>query len=158
MKVRILAIGDHRIQVIPSTFNDPQMGREQFRLLLQKLVTDDRVDFIGEEIYRERSTFAEHVANSSGARWEPIEMSLKARDELGITEDQKNRPDGIETRVPSDGIREEFMVWKSLQKAGDVQNVLIICGRTHRDALARRFQEAGHEVEPDDVRNYGIHN
>ena len=58
-----------------------------------------------------------------------------------------------ETRVPSDGIREEFMAWKTLKIAGKVQSIMIVCGRLHTDALAERFRKAGHEVDKHDLGN-----
>ena len=156
MRVLILPIEDHRIQVIPRVIHDPRGDRERkrFELVLRKLVRDRTVDLIGEETYPEKNTIAKKVANRLGLRWEAIEMSLKARDELGITEDQNNRPHGNETRVSSDGIREEFMVWKSLHKAGGAQSILIICGRMHKDAVAQKFREAGHKVDLDGLCNY----
>lgn len=153
--MRILILGlDHAIQAIPGNFPNPRKNR--YERLLKQLVKDRAVGFLGEETYLNERSIAKRVANSvNGVHWEPIEMSSEERDAFGITENQNNRPRANETRVSSDPIREEYMVRTALEKAGNARSVLILCGRIHADALAERFREAGHDVDTDDLLNYG---
>jgi len=72
---------------------------------------------LGEETYPDKDAIAKFVAKSFDIRWEPIEMSLAAREELGIADEQLHEqhepifsggiPIGSRVvRVLSDGIRE----------------------------------------------------
>jgi len=114
---------DHEIQ----TFEGKRTldEKKEFEHLLRKLITEHRIEFIGDETYREKGAIAKSVAILVGIHWEPIEMSLKARHELGIAEEQATmRYEPIfdgglvvgskHRRVLSDGIREEYMFWRTL--------------------------------------------
>jgi hypothetical protein len=154
MEILILGLQDHRIQEAPRSFRDPlrEQQRRQLELLLRRVVQSRKVDFIGEETYPARNTIAKQVAHCLGFRWVAIEMSERARDELGIAEEQRTRPASPnESRVASDAIREEFMVWKTLKEAVSAQSILVVCGLMHTHALAERFRKAGYEPDIQDL-------
>jgi hypothetical protein len=56
-------------------------------------------------------------------------------------------------RVLSDGIREEYMLWCALTKAGEARSILILCGSSHADELRQRFEKLGHQVTLDSLCN-----
>ncbi len=159
MRVYILGI-DHEIQ----TFDGKRTAEEkaEFEKLLRALVSQHHIEFIGDETYREKNAIAKSVASSLGIRWEPIEMSQKAREELGIAEEQATQRheeifadnlvvDSKPVRVLSDGIREEYMVWRTLTKAAEAQSILVLCGFSHIDELRQKFEKAGHQVTIDSL-------
>lgn len=152
---------DHKIQVFDGECTAEK--KLEFGELLRRLMSERQFEFIGEESFLEKCTIARSVAGLLGIRWELIEMSREARKALGIADEQyhQRQPfDDIqqkpseESRVPSDGIREEYMVWRTLQGAANAKNVLVLCGMLHVEELRRRFERAGSMVTVDSLRNY----
>jgi hypothetical protein len=97
-----------------------------------------------------------------------IHISKVAENALGITEEQESREsksqemlDGVPTckerHLPSDAIREEYMVWRTTTEARKVNaaNILILCGSIHAEEMAKRFLRDGHQVETDYLCQYG---
>ena len=159
-QVYILGI-DHEIQACDSTRTMHE--RSKFTDLLRKLVADNNIGFIGEETFPEKNTIAKCVACVYGIRWEIIEMSRQARQALGIADEQKNqrqpfddikREPSKQVRVLSDGIREEYMLWRTLTMAGDSVNILVLCGMLHVGELERRFKNAQCQVKADSLCKY----
>jgi hypothetical protein len=125
-------------------------------------LSEYHIGFIGDETYPEKDAIAKSVARSLDIRWEPIEMSFAAREALGIAEEQLHHrhepifsggiPVGSRVvRVLSDGIREEYMLWRTLTQADQAGNILILCGFSHVDELCQRFEKAGHQVTTDSL-------
>jgi hypothetical protein len=156
--VNIFILGiDHKVTKEIGNFTQGAIlrQRQEFEKLLNRLVDKRKVEFIGEEEYPERPTIARRIAKSlTGVRCESIEMSKQERHARGIQEEQNNRPRCPETRVPSDEIREKFMVQRTIALARDAHSVLILCGRLHTESLANKFLKAGHHVETGDLGNY----
>jgi hypothetical protein len=160
MKVYILGI-DHEIQ--KDDGHTEAALKVKFEELLRQLVRESGIDFIGEETFSEDNTIAKRIADSLGIPRKPIEMSRKARTELGIAEEQKNgryeciigedgTPMGFKSkRVLSDRIREEYMFWRTLTEVGMAQSILILCGFIHAEELGQRFEKAGHQVTTDSL-------
>lgn len=172
MKIRIIGTA-HKIQDLAA--DDSLAARKK---LLEKYVRHmiydhtPKVEFIGEEARftddagnHPCETIARKVAESEPGkvRWRNIDMPKAARDVLGITDEQKNRQrnemlDGElffkETRVPSDAIREAFMVWRAIKEAGQVESILIICGNLHVAELAEILKAQGHEVATEYLHDY----
>jgi hypothetical protein len=114
--VYILGI-DHEIQTYGKRAQEDKI---EFEKLLRQLMAERYIEFVGEETYPEKNAIAKFVAESLAIRWEPIEMSLAAREELGIVDEQLHErhepifsggiPIGSRVvRVLSDGIREEYI-------------------------------------------------
>jgi hypothetical protein len=157
--IYILGI-DHEIQT--SDGKRTAEEKAEFEKLLRALVVEHHTEFIAEETYLDKDSIAKSVAKSLAIPWEPIEMSLAAREALGITEEQlRERREVImsggmpisikHVRVPSDGIREEYMVWCALTKADEAKNILVLCGFSHVDELRQRFEKAGHRITTDSL-------
>lgn len=170
MEIYILGI-DHEIQ----TFDGRRSQEEKtaYAQLLKRLIPERGIKFVGEETKPsvveetspEKLPIAKAVAISFDIPWELIEMSKTARKELGIAEEQatmRNEPifeGGLvvgskHVRVPSDGIREEYMVWRTLRKAEEAQSILVLCGFLHADELCQRFEKQGCQVIVDSLCNY----
>lgn len=157
--VYILGI-DHEIQIVDGRRTAEE--KSDFEKLLRTLVHERHIEFIGEETYPEKNAIAKSVASSLDIRWEPIEMSLAAREALGIADEQlreRHEPifsGGIPVgsrivRVLSDGIREEYMLWRTLTKADEAKNILVLCGFSHVDELRQKFEKAGYQVTTDSL-------
>ncbi len=160
--VYILGI-DHEIQAFDGRRTAEE--KSEFEKLLRAVVSEHQIEFIGEETYLEKDAIAKSVARSLDIRWQPIEMSLTAREVLGITNEQlRERHEPVFSRgipissrvvrVLSDGIREEYMLWRTLTKADEVKNILVLCGFSHVDELRQRFEKAGHQVTTDSLCRY----
>lgn len=161
MKRNIYILGiDHEVQ----TFDGSRTAEEkaEFDKLLRELVSEHHIEFIGDETYPEKNAIAKSVAKSLQIPWEPIEMSFAAREALGIANEQlqeRHEPvfsGGIPVgsrvvRVLSDGIREEYMVWSTLTKADEAENILVLCGFSHVDELRQRFERACCQVKTDSL-------
>jgi len=161
MKRNIYIVGiDHEIQAFDGTGTENE--KAEFEKLLRVLVSEHHIEFIGDETYQDKDGIAKSVARSLDIPWEPIEMSLAAREALGIADEQlheRHEPifsGGIPVssrvvRVLSDGIREEYMLWRTLTKANEAKNILVLCGFSHVDELRQRFQKEGHRVTTDSL-------
>jgi hypothetical protein len=158
MNVYILGI-DHWIQHRDGLGAN---SHAEFEKLLREIIREYDITFIGDETFPERKAIAKEVANPPDIVWEPIEMPEAMRDELGIADQLKNRP--FETaisdegtvsrkhgRVPSDAIRENYMVNCAITKAGAAKSILILCGFQHGPELQARFANLGHQVTLDSL-------
>jgi hypothetical protein len=159
MNVYILAL-DHLTQNrdgrVPASYHD------EFERLVRALIAERGITFIGDETFQEKSPIAKKVAEALHIGWEGIEMTAKARKELDIEDEQRherNQPTDTESwssnavfvparRVPSDSIREEYMVWRAVKKAEEAsaENLLILCGFQHAERLQVIFQRGNHRV------------
>jgi hypothetical protein len=162
MKVYILGL-DHAIQ----NYEDPRSdaaARKNLETLLREIIQKATVQFIGEETFRDISTVARCLAVPMDIRWEAIEMSTKAREELGIAEEQtkqrteitvtENGVRPVNQRVLSDEIREAYMLWRVLTAGRRAQSVLVLCGFSHAEPLRQRFENHGHHVTLDSLCNH----
>lgn len=160
--VHILGI-DHEVQTFDGR-RTPE-DKTEFEKLLRQLMVERQIEFIGEETYPEKDAIAKVVAKSFNIRWEPIEMSLAAREALGIVDEQLHErhepifsggiPIGSRVvRVLSDGVREEYMLWRTLTQADEAKNILVLCGFSHVEELGRKFEKAGHQVTTDSLCRY----
>jgi hypothetical protein len=176
MKILIIGVG-HRVQE-PKTGSDPcpvADRKDLLKRLVTKRVSEGRITFVGEETKftddagtESIETIARQIAVSEGGlSWKNIHISKAAENALGISEEQESRGsisqemhDGVvvykERRLPSDAIREEYMVWRATTEAKKVNaaNILILCGSIHAEEMAKRFLRDGHQVETDYLCQY----
>jgi hypothetical protein len=158
MNVYILGI-DHEIQLVDN--NRPEADKEAFTKLLAELLIQQSVEFIGEETFPEKASIARTFEDVRSIRWAPIEMSVNARRELQIADEQATRCEPVfkdnmvvgsrPTRVLSDYIREEYMLWRTLTNAGDAKSILVLCGFMHSESLGKLFEREGHQVTVDSL-------
>jgi hypothetical protein len=169
MNVYILAL-DHLTQNRDARERVPASYHEKFEKLVRALIAERGITFIGDETFQERFPIAKEVADSLHIDWERIEMTTKARKELDIEDEQlheRHQPMDMESwssnavfvparRVPSDSIREEYMVWRAVKKAEEAraENLLILCGFQHADRLQVIFQRENHQVTMGSLCDY----
>jgi hypothetical protein len=159
VNIYILGI-DHAIQ----NYDDPRSdaaARTNLENLVREIIQQQDVRFVGEETLPFTNTVARCVACPMGLRWEAIEMSIKARKELGIADEQtKQRTQvtvgetgvkAVNQRVPSDEIREAYMVWRVVTAGRVFESVLVLCGFSHAEPLRQRFATLGHQVTLDSL-------
>lgn len=176
MKILIIGVGHGFQQPKTGTDQCPVATRKDLlKRLIMKRVNERGIKFVGEEIgftdevgAESVETIAQQVAVSqAGVSWKNIHISKAAEKALGITEEQESREskslemlDGVpaykERRLPSDAIREEYMVWRATAGARkvDAENILILCGSLHAEEMAKRFRRDGHQVETDYLCQY----
>jgi len=158
MKVYILGI-DHWIQHRDGLAAN---SHAEFEKLLREIIREQDITFIGDETYPERKAIAKEIANPPDVVWEAIEMPEAMRGKLGLADELRNRPfetaisdEGVVSRkykrVPSDAIRENYMVTQTISKAGAAKSILILCGFQHGPELFARFSELGHHVTLDSL-------
>ncbi len=171
---------DHELQRLDAWRNDAM--KHEYRNLLNQLVEQRGVQFIGEEASPAVECVGRQIAviRNLPREWRNIEMPPEMRQELGIDHEQNNRLvedrlGGIQSylgddgyyenrrngwhrfyaRVPSDDIREDYMTQRALEGAGNAESVLLLCGSMHVGELRKRFVGAGHNVAVDFLHNYG---
>jgi hypothetical protein len=158
MNVYILGI-DHGIQHADRLSEN---SHAEFEKLLREIIREHDITFIGDETFPERRAIAKEVAKPLDILWEAIEMPETKRAELGIVDEQKDRPfetiisdEGVLTRrykrVPSDAVREDYMVNCVITKAGAAKSILVLCGFNHGPELSARFAKLGHQVTLDSL-------
>ena len=129
--------------------------KESFVLMLQTEIRERGIRFIGEEARHGEPTIAQKVCGFENCHYANIEMTPQERERRNIppsyTDDRSNLPEAEKTRCNRE--REEYMCAKALAEAGGADSILIICGRTHAEAIAAKLRHLGHDVEPVDLRD-----
>jgi hypothetical protein len=179
--MNIFVLGaDHEIQRVDAWRTD-DMKRE-YRDLLTSVVGQHGVQFICEEANDMYQYVGQQITASRGLprEWKNIDMPQEVREQRGIAGEQNHRPveprlgiiqshvgdDGyyerrengegrFYQRVPSDAVREDYMVERAIEGAGNANSILVVCGHMHAPALAHRFTQAGHTATVDMLHNYG---
>jgi hypothetical protein len=128
--------------------------KNNFALLLQKSIAEKSVKLTAEETTHGKDTVTKRVCASVNGLYANIEMPPAERTARGI-------PAGYNENSitpPSDCARwnrerEEYMAAKTIAEAGDADSVMVVCGWSHTQPLADRFESMGHKVETADLRN-----
>lgn len=165
MNCLIISI-DHGMQVVPLRDEGAKSieSKARIRALVRQAIANRDVDLICEESDPRHLTIAQEEAYKNITRipWKNIIMTAQERLEAGIWEallycpfDQKfldeSNAVAIEHRIPEDDIREEFFKDQILEaaEAYGADNVLVLCGDMHADAMKTKLEESGHHVEID---------
>jgi hypothetical protein len=158
MRVLILGI-NHQIQrpFGSSRKADREFVQDQkqhFVQLLHELIQKHEIDFVGEEANRTEESIAREVCKEESCRYVNVEMTAEERT-LRKIPNQYNEDHALSDaeKVRGNREREQRMVQEFLRNAQDSDNILVICGDKHSDALAEGFRAAGHSAEIDDLRN-----
>ena len=156
----------HQWSFQASWWNSPTetKQKENYREWLKKIVDDGNIQFIGEEAnwatYREArgqpvETIGQQVANECGVAWYDIDMSPAERQSRGIPlgyGEENSSPDQF-SRWHRE--REEYMFGEIMRFSTGVDEILVICGHNHMEALAGLFQEQGHVAKTRDMTQEG---
>jgi hypothetical protein len=178
MNVLVLGV-DHEIQRVDAWRSDEM--KIAYRNLLTALVAKHGVQFICEEADPDYETVAAQLTLSLNLPfpWKSIDMPEEARSAAGIYEEQKKRvevtlPGTVNThnaadgfyldlkngrhrfsaRVASDAVREDYMVERAVEYAGEARSLMVLCGNFHVEELARRFRAHCDNVTTDALYKY----
>jgi hypothetical protein len=129
--------------------------KQSFGKLVQRLIRERGVQFVGEESKHGEETVTEQVCNGI-CRYCVIEMPREERERRNIPFNYNENPDLSEAEKSRYHCeREIYMCDKAMLEAAGLSSILIICGRLHSDAIACELRARGHEVEVTDVQNRG---
>lgn len=147
---------NHGIQpVAPDPFDNAQALRQRahFRELLSKLTNEDNIQFVGEEWGFEKKTIAHAIADEKGGiLWENINTSHEDLDALGIPRNYANGGHSAEQVEEWHRQRECVMIKKIMEKKGDAESFIVICGFGHLESLTELLGEACRDVQSVDYR------
>ena len=179
MNVLVFGI-DHEIQMVDA-WRSAAM-KAAYRALLTSKIQQNGIQFIGEEAPPAGQTVAHSLTAELALPrpWRNIDVPEQARRDAGIYDEQTERvsvrqPGIVQThfapggfyldlkngshefcpRVPSDDVKEGYMIARALEGAGEAGNIMILCGNLHVEGLAERFGIHGDNVTTDAVYNYG---
>jgi len=159
--MKILIIGlDHQIQSTEEK-SDARLvhvereQKEQFRRLLERIVRERRVDFIGEEFCQSEVSIASRLLDSE--KYANVEMPTQLRQERGIPSDYTTNLRVTDERHRQfDSLREDYIAetFRSKAAAAHARSVLLLCGRRHLAGLSERLKRLSqdHDVEDYDLR------
>jgi hypothetical protein len=179
MNVLVLGV-DHEIQRVDA-WRSAAM-KAAYKALLTSKIQENGIQFDGEEAPPGGQTVAHSLTAELALPrpWRNIDMPEQARKDACIYEAQMQRvpvhqPGAVQThfdaagfyldlkngshlfcpRVPSDAVREDYMIARALEGAGEASRIMILCGNFHVKGLAERFGIHGDNVTTDAVYNYG---
>jgi hypothetical protein len=134
----------------PERFERDQKTR--FKELLERLITDNRIQFVAEETAHGKLSIAEALRNAkSSFEYSNVDMDPDDREGAGIKPNYENLQTSREQMQSFNLQREQFMFDKTITEAKGVDRLMVICGRNHTAPLAGRFRAAGHQVKETDV-------
>jgi hypothetical protein len=151
---------NHGIQVEPgdlwaaSDSSEQQEQRNHFAGLLEDIIKEKKIEFIGEEAGRVGETSAGRLANKYKIPATNINTTNADKEKMGIP---KGYPTGLyrnEQKEQWHRKREQFMLQRIRKHRGEAKNLLIICGFEHLDRLSGFLQQDG-EVQRIDYRKFG---
>jgi hypothetical protein len=178
MNVLVLGI-DHEIQRVDAW--RPDAMKAAYRALLISKIEQRGIQFIGEESHADHETVGQRLTVELALPfpWRNIDMPEQARRDAGIYEAQMERvpvrqAGTVQThsdlggfyldlkngshlfcpRIPSDAVREDYMLDRALEGTGNATSIMVLCGSHHIEALAERFRGHQDNVTTDAVYNY----
>lgn len=134
------------------TFEQDQ--KERFRCMLQQLIDQHSIQFVGEEARHSEESIAQVVCERAGCRYLNIEMEPQERTLRNIPPGYNEDPNVPQVQKTAwNQARERFMVEKIIAESRDADSVLVICGREHKGALGERFGQLGHTIGISDLED-----
>ena len=129
--------------------------KESFGQMLQTKVREHCIRFIGEEARHGEETIAQKVCDLESCHYANIDMTPVERElrniPPGYADEGSNLSEAEINRCHRE--REEYMCTKAVAEAGDLDSILIICGRIHAEEIAAELGRLGHIVETVDLRS-----
>ena len=129
--------------------------KAHFVRLVQRIVQERRVHFIGEEWGLPESSIAQRVADEVRIAWTNINTSLEDLDRMGIPRDYVHGEYGQDAKDRWNRQREEFMYARIAANRGAAENLLIVCGFRHIGPLHALLGHINDEIEMVDYRELG---
>jgi hypothetical protein len=128
--------------------------KETFASLLQRSIAERGVKLTAEETIHGKDTVTKRVCASVKCLYANIEMPPEERSARGIPVGYNENPVTPQTDSEQwNREREDYMATQTIVQAGEADSVMVVCGWSHTQPLAERFQNAGHTVETADLRS-----
>jgi hypothetical protein len=126
--------------------------KRHFSELLEKIISECRVDFVGEEWGLPDVTTACYLAGKYGATWVNINTCQEDLKQMGIPRDYVAGPYTNEQKESWNRKREQAILANIKGKKGSAERLLIICGFEHLQRLSTLLVEIETIVTPCDYR------
>jgi hypothetical protein len=150
---------DHELQLAreDSDSINRRALKERLDSILRRGVPERNISFIAEESKEGKLTLAKQLADASSPTipWTNIWMTDTEREAAGIADALKNRPGHpdpetmtywIERRIPEDDIREHYFIRRTIEESNGAENILMLLGDLHVDAVREKLRQMGHTV------------
>jgi len=161
MHVLIIAI-NHQIQsaMIGSMSTNGNLEafergqKEAFGEMIRVQIRQRGVQFVGEEARHGQETVAQRVCGMEQCRHANIEKEPEERQRRQIPLNYWEDPNVSEAdKARFNCEREAYMINRTITGAGQAENVILICGRLHRDAIAEDLRRREHIVDEIDLQD-----
>jgi len=123
-----------------AVFGDSEQVTEQktqFANLIESLIIENDIEFIGEEWGRPNLTYAHALADANPkSSWADINTTLEELDEMKIPRDYVHGAYSPEQKRRWTRQREAVMFKKILERKGKATKYMVICGFEHLEPLA----------------------
>jgi hypothetical protein len=126
--------------------------RLHFTCLLDAIVTNSKIQFIGEEWGLPQSSAARVLADQKGISWANINTSLEDLNMMGVPRDYVHGHYDPAAKARWTELREQFMFRRILESKGNAQQLMVICGSYHLKPMAQLLANLTRTVETIDYR------
>ncbi|MGD1092328.1 MAG: hypothetical protein ABSB35_10085 [Bryobacteraceae bacterium] len=150
-KRTIVIVGcEHRVQPLDNESD------QEFRQLLEALIEEHGIRFIGEEADPFRRSIAQEIADSRGIRYANVDVPQDVKDKIGLRSSMifSKTKQLVEVVADSDRyvlawnlVREHHMYKAFEAELTGLEPSLLICGRSHVKGFGELFGER-HKVIP----------
>jgi hypothetical protein len=149
---------NHGIQVGIGGFTglDPPEQNEQrahFRALLESICDGQAIQIVLEEDGAPEETAGEQIAAQRTIPWIDINTSNDDKNQMGVPIDYVTGPYTEDQKNNWNHQRELFMAGKINEHRSEGESLLIICGFTHMQPLAKILEQDGTPIQLRDYRN-----
>lgn len=160
--VYIVGCEHHYQRKIKQCFGGPDIEaferrhKDYFYRFLEAQIREHGICFVGEEIGQGEETLPGDLAQLGGCGYANIDMPLEERERRGIPHNYSvdGAPYSAADIDAWHRIREIWMVRRTLERAGECQSILVVCGRCHQNRLADLFREEGCAAQVIDLASF----
>jgi hypothetical protein len=158
---KIVIVGcNHGIQLgdADAGFGDSEQVTEQkkqFANLIESLIKEKEIEFVGEEWGLANATSAHKLADENKKLWANINTTLEELDEMKIPRDYIHGAYLPEQKQQWTRQREAVMLKKLMGSKGDTTKYLVVCGFEHMEPLAGILSKECNNIELVDYRQRG---
>lgn len=155
---KIVIVGcNHGIQPegADAVFGDGEQVTEQkkqFADLIESLIKENKIEFVGEEWGLECATSAHKHAEANKKSWTNINTTLEELDAMKIPRDYIQSAYSPEQKQQWTRQREAVMLKKLVENKGKATRYLIVCGFEHMKPLAEGLRKDCNTIEIIDYR------
>lgn len=126
--------------------------RLSFSRLLEAIVTNSEIQFVGEEWGLPQPSIAKLLSREKGIAWANINTSLEDLHEMGIPRDYVHGLYDPAAKDHWNQLREGFMFRRVQEMKGGAQHILVVCGFHHLQPMAQLLANLTRTVQTIDYR------